>query len=72
MTLSQTDTETPGAVAAGPDAGEAIRFGVRPTINAIGTSMLLISFLILAVAVALPRLLGRREEETVLIGRETA
>jgi spermidine/putrescine transport system permease protein len=50
----------------------SIRFGVRPTINAIGTSMLLISFLILAVAVALPRLLGRREEENVLIGRETA
>ena len=41
----------------------SIRFGVRPTINAIGTSMLLISFLILAVAVALPRLLGRREGE---------
>jgi spermidine/putrescine transport system permease protein/putrescine transport system permease protein len=50
----------------------SIRFGVTPTINAIGTSMLVISFLILAVAVALPRLLGRREEETVLIGRETA
>jgi spermidine/putrescine transport system permease protein len=50
----------------------SIRFGVTPTINAIGTSMLVISFLILAVAVALPRMLGRREEESVLIGRETA
>jgi spermidine/putrescine transport system permease protein len=50
----------------------SIRFGVTPTINAIGTSMLAISFLILAVAVALPRLLGRREEQNVLIGRETA
>jgi len=50
----------------------SIRFGVRPTINAIGTSMLLISFLILAVAVLLPRLLGRREEENVLIGRDAA
>jgi spermidine/putrescine transport system permease protein len=50
----------------------SIRFGVTPTINAIGTSMLAISFLILAVAVAMPRLLGRREEQNVLIGRETA
>jgi len=45
----------------------SIRFGVTPTINAIGTSMLVISFLVLAVAVALPRLLGRREEENVLM-----
>jgi spermidine/putrescine transport system permease protein len=50
----------------------SIRFGVRPTINAIGTSMLLISFLILAVAVLLPRLLGRKEEENVLIRGERA
>jgi spermidine/putrescine transport system permease protein len=50
----------------------SIRFGVTPTINAIGTSMLVISFLILAIAVALPRLLGRREEETVLMGGERA
>jgi spermidine/putrescine transport system permease protein len=48
----------------------AIRFGVRPTINAIGTLMLVISFLILAIAVLLPRLLGRREEENVLVGGE--
>jgi spermidine/putrescine transport system permease protein/putrescine transport system permease protein len=46
----------------------SIRFGVTPLINAIGTLMLAISFLILAVAVALPRLLGRRDHENVLIG----
>jgi spermidine/putrescine transport system permease protein len=50
----------------------SIRFGVRPTINAIGTFMVLISFLIIALAIALPRLLGRREEQNVLIGREAA
>jgi spermidine/putrescine transport system permease protein len=50
----------------------SIRFGVRPTINAVGTFMLVISFLIVALAVALPRILGRREEENVLIGREAA
>jgi spermidine/putrescine transport system permease protein len=49
----------------------SIRFGVTPTINAIGTLMLAVSFAILAVAVALPRLL-RRDEENVLIGREAA
>jgi spermidine/putrescine transport system permease protein len=47
----------------------SIRFGVTPTINAIGTMMLVISFLIVALAVALPRLLGRREEN-VLTGGE--
>jgi spermidine/putrescine transport system permease protein len=50
----------------------SIRFGVRPTINAVGTFMLVFSFLIIALAIFLPRLLGRREEESVLIGRETA
>jgi spermidine/putrescine transport system permease protein len=50
----------------------SIRFGVTPTINAIGTMMLFISFLILAAAVALPRLLGRRGEGNVLVGREAA
>jgi spermidine/putrescine transport system permease protein len=50
----------------------SIRFGVRPTINAVGTFMLVISFLIIALAIALPRILGRREEENVLIGREAA
>jgi spermidine/putrescine transport system permease protein len=50
----------------------SIRFGVTPTINAIGTSMLAISFLIVAIAVALPRLLGRKEEENVLVGGDAA
>ena len=50
----------------------SIRFGVQPTINAIGTLMLVISFVIVGLAVALPRLLGRRGEESVLIGREPA
>ena len=50
----------------------SIRFGVRPTINAVGTFMLVFSFLIVALAIFLPRLLGRREEESVLLGRETA
>jgi AcrR family transcriptional regulator len=50
----------------------SIRFGVRPTINAIGTFMAVISFLIVALAIALPRILGRREEGNVLIGREAA
>jgi spermidine/putrescine transport system permease protein len=50
----------------------SIRFGVRPTINAVGTFMLVFSFLIVALAIFLPRLLGRREEESVLIGREAA
>jgi hypothetical protein len=34
--------------------------------------MLVISFLIVALAIALPRLLGRHEEQNVLIGREAA
>ena len=51
----------------------AIRFGVTPTINAIGTLMLAISTLAIALAVALPRLLGRRESGLgVLLGREAA
>jgi spermidine/putrescine transport system permease protein len=48
----------------------SIRFGVRPTINAVGTFMLVISFVIVALAIALPRILGRREEENVLVGGE--
>ena len=39
----------------------ALRFGISPTINAIGTLMMLVSALFIALAVALPRLLGRRE-----------
>ena len=51
----------------------AIRFGVTPTINAIGTLMLAISVFCIALAVLLPRLLGRRESGLgVLLGREDA
>jgi spermidine/putrescine transport system permease protein len=51
----------------------AIRFGVTPTINAIGTLMLAISAIAIALAVFLPRLLGRRESGLgVLLGRESA
>ena len=51
----------------------AIRFGVTPTINAIGTLMLTVSTLLLVLAIALPRLLGRRESGIgVLTGRENA
>ncbi len=46
----------------------SIRFGVTPTINAIGTMMLFISFVLIIIAVALPRLLGRKGEENVLVG----
>jgi spermidine/putrescine transport system permease protein len=51
----------------------AIRFGVTPTINAIGTLMLAVSVLTIALAVGLPRLMGRRESGLgVLLGREGA
>jgi len=51
----------------------AIRFGVTPTINAIGTLMLAVSALLIGLALALPRLLGRRESGLgVLVGREAA
>jgi spermidine/putrescine transport system permease protein len=50
-----------------------IRFGVRPTINAIGTFMLVISILSIGLALLLPRLLGRHESGLkVLLGREGA
>ncbi len=50
-----------------------IRFGVRPTINAIGTFMLVISTLSIGLALLLPRLLGRHESGLkVLLGREGA
>jgi spermidine/putrescine transport system permease protein len=50
-----------------------IRFGVRPTINAIGSFMLVISILSIGLALLLPRLLGRRESGLkVLLGREAA
>jgi spermidine/putrescine transport system permease protein/putrescine transport system permease protein len=47
----------------------SIRFGVTPTINAIGTLMMLVSVSTIALALALPRLLGRRGQ-TVLIGKD--
>jgi spermidine/putrescine transport system permease protein len=50
-----------------------IRFGVRPTINAIGTFMLVISVLSIGLALLLPRLFGRKESGfKVLLGREGA
>jgi spermidine/putrescine transport system permease protein len=50
-----------------------IRFGVRPTINAIGAFMLVISVLSIGLALLLPRLFGRRESGLkVLLGREGA
>jgi spermidine/putrescine transport system permease protein len=50
-----------------------IRFGVRPTINAIGTFMLVISVLSIGLALLLPRLFGRKESGLkVLLGREAA
>jgi spermidine/putrescine transport system permease protein/putrescine transport system permease protein len=50
-----------------------IRFGVRPTINAIGTFMLMISVLSIGLALLIPRLFGRRESGLkVLLGREGA
>jgi spermidine/putrescine transport system permease protein/putrescine transport system permease protein len=51
----------------------AIRFGVTPTINAIGTMMLTVSALLILLAIMLPRLVGRRESGLgVLVGRESA
>jgi spermidine/putrescine transport system permease protein/putrescine transport system permease protein len=51
----------------------AIRFGVTPTINAIGTLMLAISVFCIGLAVLLPRLIGRRESGLgVLLGQENA
>ncbi len=49
----------------------SIRFGVTPTINAIGTLMLLVSLSTMALALALPWLL-RRRGENVLIGKDAA
>jgi spermidine/putrescine transport system permease protein/putrescine transport system permease protein len=51
----------------------ALRFGISPTINAIGTLMLVVSLSLIALAVLLPRLLGRRESGVaVLAGSRTA
>lgn len=51
----------------------ALRFGISPTINAVGTLMLLVSLCFIVLAVLLPRLLGRRESGlAVLTGSRTA
>ena len=51
----------------------ALRFGISPTINAVGTLMLLVSVGFVTAAVLLPRLLGRRESGlAVLTGGRTA
>ena len=51
----------------------ALRFGISPSINAIGTLMLVVSAAIIAIAILLPRLLGRRESGVaVLTGRSDA
>ncbi len=51
----------------------ALRFGISPTINAIGTLMLAVSAVLIALAILLPRLLGRRESGlAVLTGRNEA
>ena len=49
----------------------AIRFGVSPTINAIGTLMMVVSISAVVLAVLIPRLFGRRESGIkVLTGQE--
>jgi spermidine/putrescine transport system permease protein/putrescine transport system permease protein len=49
----------------------AIRFGVSPTINAIGTLMMVVSLAAVAAAVLIPRLFGRKESGIkVLTGQE--
>ncbi len=49
----------------------AIRFGISPTINAIGTLMMVISITAIGLAILIPRLFGRRESGIkVLTGQE--
>jgi spermidine/putrescine transport system permease protein len=49
----------------------AIRFGISPTINAIGTLMMVISLTAIGLALLIPRLFGRRESGIkVLTGSE--
>jgi spermidine/putrescine transport system permease protein/putrescine transport system permease protein len=45
----------------------ALRFGISPTINAIGTLMLVVSVALVGLALALPRLLGRRESGLAVV-----
>jgi spermidine/putrescine transport system permease protein len=50
----------------------ALRFGISPTINAVGTVMMVVSATFITLAVLLPRLLGRRESGlAVLTGSRT-
>ena len=49
----------------------AIRFGLSPTINAIGTLMMVVSITAIGLAVLIPRLFGRKESGIkVLTGQE--
>ena len=49
----------------------AIRFGVEPTINAVGTLMMVVSITAVVAAVLIPRLFGRKESGIkVLTGQE--
>ena len=49
----------------------AIRFGVTPAINAIGTLMMVVSLTAVALAVLIPRMFGRKESGIkVLTGQE--
>ncbi|MFE2147148.1 ABC transporter permease [Streptomyces sp. NPDC059456] len=47
----------------------AIRFGVQPTINAVGTLMLVGSVALIVLALAIPRLFGRRGGLDLLSGK---
>ncbi len=49
----------------------AIRFGIKPTINAVGTFMLVISMLLVVLALVLPWLMGRRGSIATVMGEET-
>jgi spermidine/putrescine transport system permease protein len=46
----------------------AIRFGVQPTVNAVGTIMLVGSIGLIALALAIPRFFGRRDGLSILSG----
>ena len=46
----------------------AIRFGIQPSINAVGTLMLVGSLLLIAIALLIPRLFGRRGNGLDLFG----
>ena len=46
----------------------AIRFGIQPSINAVGTLMLVGSLLLIAIALLIPRLFGRRGNSLDLFG----